>query len=56
MSFKQQFSTNITTHAIRTAGDLQALGGFLMTVAKETELCQDELVKRNATSIEKRTM
>ncbi len=55
MSFKQQFSTNITTHAIRTAGDLQALGGFFMTVAKETELCQDELVKRNATSIEKTT-
>ena len=55
MSFKQQFSTNNITHAMRTAGDFYALGGFFMTGAKETVLCQEELVKRNATSLEKTT-
>jgi hypothetical protein len=29
-----------------------ALGGFFMTVAKETKLCQDELVKKNVTNTE----
>ena len=33
-----------------------ALGGFFMTVAKETKLCQDELVKRNTTSIKNNNM